>query len=154
MRSSTACCLAAAILLLPAVADDQSGLVFWTAKDLRAYEKSLGGKINEKKIAVQPLSNFGNHWTMITQRRGDGEAEIHDSVHDFFLVKGGEATLVTGGKLQGGRITEPGETRGPSIEGGSKRKITTGDIVHIPAGMPHQLLVEKEFTYFVIKVRQ
>jgi quercetin dioxygenase-like cupin family protein len=29
-----------------------------------------------------------------------------------------------------------------------------GDIVHIPANTPHQLLVKKNFTYFVIKVKQ
>jgi quercetin dioxygenase-like cupin family protein len=32
--------------------------------------------------------------------------------------------------------------------------LSTGDIVHIPAGTPHQLLLDKgkPFTYFVVKV--
>jgi quercetin dioxygenase-like cupin family protein len=29
-----------------------------------------------------------------------------------------------------------------------------GDVVHIPANTPHQLLVKKEFLYFVVKVDQ
>jgi quercetin dioxygenase-like cupin family protein len=50
--------------------------------------------------------------------------------------------------------TKAGEIRGSSIAGGERHNLGVGDIVHIPAGTPHQLLVEngKPFTYFVIKV--
>jgi quercetin dioxygenase-like cupin family protein len=49
---------------------------------------------------------------------------------------------------------KPGEIRGSSIEGGDRHILGTGDIIHIPAGVPHQLLIDKQkpFTYFVVKV--
>ena len=38
--------------------------------------------------------------------------------------------------------------------GGEEKTLEEGDIVHIPAHVPHQLLLtSKEFTYFVLKVQ-
>ena len=49
----------------------------------------------------------------------------------------------------------PHEKRNGSIQGGFRQKLSAGDIVHIPARVPHQLLLDgsHEFTYFVIKVK-
>ena len=48
-----------------------------------------------------------------------------------------------------------GEIRGKSINGGVTKRLAAGDIVHIPAKMPHRLSVEagKVCTYLVFKVR-
>ena len=42
----------------------------------------------------------------------------------------------------------------PSIKGGMEKKIAAGDVVTIPPKTAHLLKVEKEFTYFVVKVAQ
>lgn len=147
-----------ALVLAPALlsAADPAGVVYWTPKELSAYAEKLKPKMNEWKVASQTLNEFGNHLTMVAHREGDGEAEIHDSMADFFVVQSGEATLVTGGKMVDGKNTAPGEHRAPKIDGGSRRKLATGDIVHIPSKVPHQLLIEKgkQFTYFVVKVKE
>lgn len=77
---------------------------------------------------------------------------MHETVADIFLAEGGEATLVVGGKIAGSREAEKGELRGKAITGGTRVKLTPGDLVHIPRNTPHQLLVPKNFTYLVIKV--
>jgi len=139
---------------VPIFAADPSGFVVWKAGDLKGYEKKLAPKMNEKKVATEQLNSFGNHTTMIAHREGDGEAEIHDKMADLFVVQSGEATLVIGGTVPGAKVTAPGETRGPSISGGEKKKLGPGDVVHIPATVPHQMLVApgKQVTYFVMKV--
>ena len=73
---------------------------------------------------------------------------------DFFFVQSGTATLVFGGEVPGAKTTAPHELRGAAVKGGQRKTLAPGDVVHIPAGVPHQLLVPagKEFTYFVIKV--
>ena len=40
------------------------------------------------------------------------------------------------------------------VSGGEKHHVAPGDIVHIPANVPHQMLLDsgKHVTYFVIKV--
>jgi mannose-6-phosphate isomerase-like protein (cupin superfamily) len=139
---------------VPLMAAEPEGFVFWPASELKAYGRKLAPKMNAGKVAAERLATFGNHLAMIAHREADGEAELHETQADVFVVQAGEATLVVGGDMVGGKTTAPGEVRGPSIKGGERRPIGTGDIVHIPAKIPHQLLVApgKEFTYFVIKV--
>jgi len=145
---------AAAAFAAFAIAADPSGATLWRASELKGYEKSLAPKMNAGKVASTTLETYDRHLTMIAHREGPGESEIHEKMADFFIVQSGEATLVVGGKMRGSKSTGPGELRGPSIDGGTKHKLTTGDVVHIPANVPHQLLINdgKQFTYFVIKV--
>ncbi len=142
------------LTLIPLFAADPPGFVIWKAHDLGEFDKKLAPKMNEKKVATEQLSNFGNHSTMIAHREGDGEAEVHDKMADLFVCQSGAATLVIGGTVPGGKVTAPGETRGPAIQGGERKTLGPGDIIHIPAGVPHQLLVAKgtKFNYFVMKV--
>ncbi len=135
-------------------AAEPSGFVHWTGAKLKGYEKELAPKINAQKVATQTLDKWDNHFAMVAHREGDGEAELHENQVDVFVVETGAATLVVGGEMVGGKTTAPGEIRGPSIKGGSKTKLAPGDIVHIPAKVPHQVLVEsgKQFTYFILKV--
>lgn len=124
----------------------------YTAKGIENRAHQLA---NEKKpFAAQELTRYGNHYTMLAYREATGSSEVHEHEADFFVVENGEATLVTGGKVVDPKTVKAGEIRGASISGGERHTLSTGDIVHIPAGVPHQLLLEKgkPFTYFVVKV--
>ena len=57
------------------------------------------------------------------------------------------------GNLQA-KSTGPGEIKGPSIKGGTRKNVAPGDVVHIPAKMPHQFFLEPghEITYLAVKV--
>jgi mannose-6-phosphate isomerase-like protein (cupin superfamily) len=132
-----------------------SGVKYWSASELKGYEKKLSAKVDAQKIASEPFGKFGTSATaQISHREGPGIAEVHELVGDFFVVQSGEATLVTGGQVVSPKTSAPNEIRGASIEGGQKQKLSAGDIIYIPAKVPHQLLVEgKQFTYFVIKAK-
>ena len=75
---------------------------------------------------------------------------------DFFFVIQGSAKLLTGGTVQDGKTVSPGEIRGKSVLNGVETTLNPGDIVHIPATVPHQLLLPEgqSFLYFVIKVKE
>ena len=139
---------------LPLVAAEPAGIVVWPGADLKGYAKKLAPKMNEKKLALEQLGSFGNHSALIAHRQADGESELHESQADVFFVQDGAATLVLGGEVVGGKTTAPGEIRGTSISGGQKHALVAGDVVHIPARTPHQLLVAagQQFTYFVVKI--
>ncbi len=83
-----------------------------------------------------------------------GQVEVHDHDTDIFYVTEGTATLVTGGKAIGVKTTGPGESRGDKIEGGVTHKITKGDVIVIPQGVPHWInaIEGEKFLYFVVKV--
>jgi mannose-6-phosphate isomerase-like protein (cupin superfamily) len=146
--------LLSASFVLPA--GEPAGFTFWKASDLKAFGKTLAPKMNAGKVASQTLTGFGNYSFMAAHREGPGEAEIHSVVADIFVVQSGEATLVYGGEVVDGRTTAPNEIRGPAIKGGVEKQLAAGDIVTIPAKMPHQLKIAsgKEFTYFVVKMTQ
>ena len=74
----------------------------------------------------------------------------------LFFVLAGFATLVTGGTLTRARIVLPGVSRGDSIEAGNRQELKAGEIAHVPAGLPHQILVagEKTVTCFVMKIQE
>jgi len=91
---------------------------------------------------------------MAAHREGSGEAELHEKTVDISLIESGEAYIVVGGKIVNGRTTTPGETRGDSIEGGTRYKLTAGDMFHVPANIPHQMVLDpgQQVTYVIVKV--
>jgi mannose-6-phosphate isomerase-like protein (cupin superfamily) len=130
---------------------------YWPAAKLQELEKTLQAKVDPKakvKAAGTQLANFGPYFFSLSHRENSGRAELHDVENDIFVAVTGEATVVVGGQLVGAEKVAEGQTLADSIEGGTPHKLTPGDIVHIPAGMPHQLLLAPgmKFTYFVIKV--
>lgn len=137
-------------------AKDLPGFAYWSAKELRGYEKPLREKVaGENKTSSIRLADYGSSNVAISHREANGIPEMHDQMDDYFVVQSGEAVLVIGGEIINPKSPEPNETRGDSITGGEQRRLTAGDVVHIPARLPHQLLVAKgkQFTYFVIKVK-
>ena len=139
------------LCVFPVMAADPPGFVVWSASNIKGMEKKLEGQ----KFSSQQLEKFGNHYAMLAHREGDGSAELHETEADIFVVETGTATLIVGGEIVNGKTTAPNEVRGTSIKGGAEHKIGPGDIVHIPAKTPHQLMVGKgKFTYFVLKVGQ
>jgi mannose-6-phosphate isomerase-like protein (cupin superfamily) len=106
--------------------------------------------------ASETLKEYPGHSTMLSFRSRDGDAEVHQDFADLFYVLEGRAVMVTGGTVKGARIVAPGEMRGVAIEGGTRQEMKAGDLVHVPAGLPHQMLVsgEKTVTCFVVKIQE
>jgi mannose-6-phosphate isomerase-like protein (cupin superfamily) len=130
------------------------GFEIWPGSQLKELGKQLAPKVDAQHVALQQLAKYDNHGVLLVHREGNGEAELHETQVDLFFVQNGQGTLVIGGTMVDGRTTAPHEIRGPSINGGDTRKLSAGDVVHIPAGVPHQVMVEsgKHFDYVVIKV--
>ena len=139
-----------------APAGGPAGFEIWSGAQLKGFAKSLAPKMSAQKVATQQLGKWGNHLFMVAHREGPGEAELHETQADIFIVESGEATLKVGGTVVSPKTTAPNEIRGPSINGGEDKKLGAGDVVHIPAKIPHQLLLDpgKQFTYAVVKVDQ
>jgi uncharacterized RmlC-like cupin family protein len=66
----------------------------------------------------------------------------------------GTATSVVGGRLVDAEKRPRKQQRGTSIEGGNRRQLTPGAIMHIPPGIPHQLIIgpEEPYLYLLIKI--
>jgi mannose-6-phosphate isomerase-like protein (cupin superfamily) len=130
-----------------------SGVQIFSASTLSRIADSLPpGPINTHQIARLEggLSN------MIGRRDTSGVPERHEQFGDIFVVQRGRATLRYGGTTEGARSVGPGEHRGGTIRNGSETPLGPGDIVVIPAGVPHQLLLAPgaSFVYVTFKVEK
>lgn len=145
------------VVLVSAVsvsAADPSGFGLWKASMVKQSSEELSHKIDDQKFAWQGLGTYDNHLIGISHREGDGSAEVHETQTDIMIVDEGKAMLVVGGTMVAPKTIKPHEVRGTSIEGGETKQIGPGDIIHIPANIPHQLKIAtgSKFTYLVIKV--
>ena len=95
-----------------------------------------------------------NYMVHASRREAPGMAEIHTKDADIVYVLDGAATLVTGGSAIEAKTTAPDELRGTSIVGGETRQLKKGDVIIVPAGVPHWFReVTNPFLYYVVKVR-
>ena len=138
------------LLAMPLFSAGPEGFDMYSASDIKA--RTNAAKLDDHKVGLDRVANWGNHSLLAIRREGDGEAEVHDTQVDVIFVTSGEGTLIIGGTVLGPHTTGPGEIRGTSIKGGISRKMAPGDVIHIPAKVPHQMLVPKLLTFEVVKV--
>jgi mannose-6-phosphate isomerase-like protein (cupin superfamily) len=105
-------------------------------------------------IALIDYARDANHSVLLVRRTKPGRAEVHTALTDVWYVIDGGGTLVTGGALQNAKKTEPRELRGNGVSGGVARHIGKGDVIDIPAGVPHWVsrVDGKELVYLTVKV--
>jgi mannose-6-phosphate isomerase-like protein (cupin superfamily) len=153
-RMMTAVAMAAGLMCSGAVAADLAE--HHTASDLAKTTEGLKAKAAKTGSASETLAEYTSHRTVLSYRAANGGAEVHTHVADIFYIVHGKASLVTEGKVENGHEEKPDEIRGSAVTGGKTMLLTAGDVVHIPAGVPHQILVSKgdEIVYFVVKVTE
>ena len=146
--------LAAGFLVVPVLAADPPGFAMWRAPELKQRDEALSKKVGPDHSARETLGEFGDHRFRLLYRDADGVPEQHDHIVDVVIVQSGEGTLQLGGKMINAKAsTGAGEYLGTGIEGGERHALAAGDVVHIPAKIPHSFLVPKgkHITYVLVK---
>ena len=130
------------------------GVHVWKSADIAAKGKQLGQKLDAQKVASEIVATEGNRKFMIAHREGSGQAEWHEKDADVMFISTGNVTVIYGGTIVDEKSSGPGEKRGSSIRGGTEAKLGPGDVLHIPAKIPHQMMLAPgaQVTYFVTKV--
>ena len=110
-------------------------------------------KVDAAFAVGMPLLVNTSYKVQAGRRVTAGNVEVHASDTDIFYVTEGTATIVTGGTPVDAKTTGAGEVRAEKITGGVPRRLAKGDIMVIPAGVPHWFTeVSGTFLYLVIKV--
>ncbi len=144
----------AALFVVPVVAADPPGFALWRATELAQRDQLLSKKVGGDHSARETLADYGDHRFRLLYRDADGLPEQHDQIIDVVVVQSGEGTLLLGGKMINPRASSgTGEYLGTGIEGGERHPLGAGDVVHIPARVPHSFLVPpgKHITYVLVK---
>jgi mannose-6-phosphate isomerase-like protein (cupin superfamily) len=105
-------------------------------------------------VASVTLQTYPGHSVMLVARAKTGPVEVHANWNDVMFVLDGEATEVTGGRVVEGTLdAATGETRGTSIEGGTRTQVSKGDVVHIPPNTPHWAILASGKTLLMCVVK-
>jgi uncharacterized RmlC-like cupin family protein len=123
-----------------------------TSAEIEAVLKHKGpeGAGTDRQIRVADLGSYQIGVGIL--RRGPTKpgapisAITHSQVTEVFYIVSGSGTLVTGGPIENDRPFPPetefvrlavGPSSGGVFKGGDRRPIAAGDVVIVPAGVPH-----------------
>jgi mannose-6-phosphate isomerase-like protein (cupin superfamily) len=92
---------------------------------------------------------------ILNRRTGPSIPELHADWDDVIVFQSGMGTLRFGGRLIGARSLGDTERRGGKLDNEFVTKIEPGDVLRIPAGVPHQLepLGDAPLVYLVMKLK-
>jgi len=122
--------------------------VSWTAAEMKAVDQEMAGT----KATTHRF--FGEKGYNMEVRRLVGPQPIlqHGKKSDYMVIQDGEGTFMSGGELvnamPGG--ADPGDMRGESIRGGVSQVLQPGDVMFVPAGIPHGFVSTKGHVTFVM----
>jgi quercetin dioxygenase-like cupin family protein len=123
-----------------------------TSAEIEAVLKHTGpeGSGTDRQVRVADLGSYQIGVGIL--RRGPTKpgapvaAITHSQVTEVFYIVAGTGTLVTGGPVENDRAFPPetefvrlavGPSSGGVFKGGERRRIAPGDVVIVPAGVPH-----------------
>lgn len=144
------------VLALPLAAQTAGKAEVFSAANIKTQLASMAPKAKATGGSTAIVGDYKTHLLMLSARTANGGGEVHQHLDDVMIVQEGSATLVTGGTLIDPHTESDGELRGSGIKDGQSQTINVGDIVHVPAGTPHQLQVAAGTNYsaMVIKVKE
>jgi mannose-6-phosphate isomerase-like protein (cupin superfamily) len=99
--------------------------------------KAKRDRKQDQATFVQPILRLAPYNANLEYRAAVGPAAVHVKEAELFYVIDGSGTLTTGGKLVNGKQTNPDNSQGTAIEGGSARNVAKGDFIIVPENTPH-----------------
>lgn len=135
-------------------AAEESSFGLWTPAFVGQREAELMKHVAADHSSRETLADYGDHRFRLLYRDADGLPEEHDKIVDVVMVHSGSGAVMIGGVMSGKKCSAAtGEYLGTALTGGEVHQLAAGDIVHIPAGIPHSFLVTPggHITYMLLK---
>ena len=107
-----------------------------TASEVQAM---MAKQPKDKNSLGQAMLKLGAYNVNMEHRVMGQAAAVHEKEAELFYVIDGSGTMVTGGKLVEEKRTNEANLTGSSIQGGVTKKISKGDWIMVPEGVPHQI---------------
>jgi len=124
------------------------------AENLAARSARLAGPTTRGETIL----TSGDYQTtfLLVHRTTSSQPEVHARWDDIVLVQSGASVIELGDSLVGSTLRAPGERIGGHFHVSQKVVAQPGDIIRIPAAVPHAFIVEPSHPvdYLVIKQRR
>lgn len=88
-------------------------------------------------FAYRPLVRDGRTVAALEYWKAPGKPAVHPDEAEYALVVEGAGVLLSGGTMADAKETRPGLVEGSRIDGGTRRTLGPGDVLLVPAGVPH-----------------
>ncbi|WP_341207223.1 cupin domain-containing protein [uncultured Sphingomonas sp.] len=111
---------------------------FASAKEVQAQVAAMLAEMKPGQgFAWRPLVEDPSHTVAVEIWKKPGRPAVHPAEAEYAVVLEGTGTLVSGGTLIAPATRRGGLVEGERIEGGATRALRKGDVLLIPAGVPH-----------------
>ena len=143
-------------LSLPLAAQTGGKSEVFSAKDVKTKLATMAPQAKTPTGSTAMLGDYKTHSIRLVSRTTSGGAEVHNHFDDVIIVTEGTATVISGGSVVNPHNEADGEVRGESVKDGQSQDVSVGDVIHIPAGTPHQTVVPAgtQYSAMVVKVRE
>jgi mannose-6-phosphate isomerase-like protein (cupin superfamily) len=137
----------------------------WDAGAFAAVQRDLEGRIEEGSriwntrfvfTSVLPQAEHRPHDISIVHREGYTQPEIHELKWVLYMILDGSGTVLVGGARVAWVDGRPAEEQRPELRGAQAFQVAKGDLVHVPARVWHQVVLEPgaSMTYALINVNE
>ena len=115
---------------------DPSG--FASGADVQAQLREMRAAMKpDQGFMWRPLVRDGATVAAIEIWKKPGRPAVHPAEAEYAIVLEGSGTLVSGGTMADSKARNANLIEGSQIEGGTTRPLGPGDVILIPAGVPH-----------------
>jgi mannose-6-phosphate isomerase-like protein (cupin superfamily) len=137
----------------------------WDAETFADIQRGLERQIEEGSriwdtrfvfTSVLPEAEHRPHDISIVHREGYTQPEIHELKWDLYVILDGSGTVLVGGERVGWVEGRPADEQQPELRGAQAFEVTKGDLVHVPARVWHQVVLQPgaAMTYALINVNE
>ncbi|MET0308522.1 MAG: cupin domain-containing protein [Sphingomonas sp.] len=130
--------LAAATGIAGASAQTADPTAFASGTDVQTQVRAMLTEMKpDQGFMWRPLVRNGETVAAIEIWKKPGRPAVHPAEAEYAIVLEGAGTLVSGGTLADPATRNPSLVEGSRIEGGTTRTLGPGDVILVPAGVPH-----------------
>jgi len=142
-----------------------SEYILWNAENFTDFKNELEGQLRDGDglwgtplvvATALPQTDDRPHDGRIVHRAGYTLPEIHATKWDIYVVLDGSGMVRIGGERVNWNDGQPPAGQRPQLSGAQEFQVTKGDMLHVPARVWHQMMVEdgKSITYALIGVSE
>lgn len=144
--------LAACMLVIDPLAAQSAPADAASAAEIRTKVAAMATRMGRSTFAYEPLVRDGKTVAALEYWKAPGKPAIHPDEAEYAVVIEGSGTLVSGGNMLDATEVRPGFVEGSRIIGGTTRRLAAGDVILVPAGVPHWFGIDGKLVLLGMKL--
>jgi mannose-6-phosphate isomerase-like protein (cupin superfamily) len=114
---------------------------FMNSKEIMGLiEKAKADRKGDAPLVAEPILSLAPYRAQLEYRPGTSPAAVHEKDAELMVVLEGTGNIVTGGRLVEEKRNNANNLGGSSITGGNSQAVAKGDMLIVPANVPHQVI--------------